>query len=74
MGFRIELVISHLLHPLQVQNLNGTFDRLLPVIVFIHGGAFILGSGDQYSGARLLEHDVVLVNFNYRLGAFGKSI
>ena len=43
------------------------------MIVFIHGGAFILGSGDAYSGARLLERDVIVVNFNYRLGLFGKE-
>ena len=52
---------------------DGKFDKLLPVIVFIHGGAFIIGSGDTYGGARLLERDVVLVNFNYRLGLFGKE-
>jgi len=55
----------------QVQNSDGSFDKLLPVIVFIHGGAFYLGSGDGYGGARLLERDVVLVNFNYRLGPLG---
>ena len=52
---------------------DGKFEKLLPVIVFIHGGAFILGSGDAYSGARLLERDVIVVNFNYRLGLFGKE-
>jgi len=45
-----------------------------PVMVWIHGGAFILGSGatSLYSGERLATHgDVVVVTLNYRLGALG---
>jgi para-nitrobenzyl esterase len=45
-----------------------------PVLVWIHGGAFILGSGSQtlYDGATLARRgDVVLVTINYRLGALG---
>ncbi|KAL7741882.1 hypothetical protein ACLKA6_012099 [Drosophila palustris] len=45
-----------------------------PVIVYIHGGANVLGSGHSSYEAGpqyLLEHDVVLVAFNYRLGALG---
>jgi len=47
---------------------------LKPVMVFIHGGAFVFGSGSQavYDGARFAgRQDVVLVTLNYRLGAFG---
>ncbi|KAH8274162.1 hypothetical protein KR044_013294, partial [Drosophila immigrans] len=46
----------------------------LPVIVYIHGGANVLGSGHSTYEAGpqyLLEHDVVMVAFNYRLGALG---
>ncbi|KAH8285761.1 hypothetical protein KR018_002436 [Drosophila ironensis] len=46
----------------------------LPVIVFIHGGANVLGSGhssDTAGPQYLLDQDVVLVTFNYRLGALG---
>ncbi|KAH8378176.1 hypothetical protein KR093_009833, partial [Drosophila rubida] len=46
----------------------------VPVIVYIHGGANVLGSGHSTYEAGpqyLLEHDVVLVAFNYRLGALG---
>ena len=34
---------------------------LLPVMVFIHGGGFFIGSGlpDFYGPERLLDHDVV---------------
>lgn len=47
--------------------------RDAPVVVFIHGGGFFVGSGSMplYSGEHLAEHDVVVVNFNYRLGALG---
>ncbi len=45
-----------------------------PVMVWIHGGAFILGSGSSpmYDATRLVARgDVVVVTLNYRLGAFG---
>lgn len=46
----------------------------LPVMVFIHGGAFLAGSSAEplYDGAHLAANrDVVLVSLNYRLGVFG---
>ena len=45
-----------------------------PVMVWIHGGAFTIGSGseDYYNGANLASRgDVVIVTINYRLGALG---
>ncbi|MBK7949682.1 MAG: carboxylesterase/lipase family protein [Deltaproteobacteria bacterium] len=45
-----------------------------PVMVWLHGGAFILGSGSTslYSGEQLATRgDVVVVTLNYRLGALG---
>ncbi|MFD9735321.1 carboxylesterase/lipase family protein [Umezawaea sp. NPDC059074] len=44
-----------------------------PVMVFIHGGAFISGSGSipGYDGTRFARDGVVLVTLNYRLGADG---
>ncbi|KAJ8673052.1 hypothetical protein QAD02_004313 [Eretmocerus hayati] len=44
-----------------------------PVMVFVHGGGFIFGSGDDLhlGPDYLLRKDVVLVTFNYRLGVFG---
>ncbi|MGO4442376.1 carboxylesterase/lipase family protein [Mycobacterium sp. 2YAF39] len=43
-----------------------------PVMVWIHGGSFINGSGDIYN-ARLMASrgDMVVVTINYRLGALG---
>lgn len=45
----------------------------LPVMVFIHGGAFITGAGSNpiYNGAALAENGVIVVTLNYRLGSFG---
>jgi para-nitrobenzyl esterase len=45
-----------------------------PVMVFIYGGAFILGATSQplYDGAELARRgDVTVVTLNYRLGALG---
>lgn len=48
-------------------------DGRRPVLVWIHGGAFVTGSGSTpwYDGARLAARDVVVVTCNYRLGALG---
>jgi para-nitrobenzyl esterase len=45
-----------------------------PVMVWLHGGAYVIGSGTSawYRPDRLvIEGDVVVVVVNYRLGAFG---
>ena len=46
---------------------------LLPVLVFLHGGAFVIGSCEAmlYGPQVLLDREVVLVGVNYRLGALG---
>ena len=44
----------------------------LPVMVWMHGGAFILGSGGgEYDPTRLVDKDVIVVTLNYRLGLLG---
>jgi para-nitrobenzyl esterase len=45
----------------------------LPVIVFIYGGGFTIGSSGMpnYGGAAMARRGAVFVNFNYRVGAFG---
>lgn len=48
----------------------GRSDERRPVMVWIHGGALIYGSGDT-DGAPLAEQGVVLVSINYRLGPLG---
>jgi para-nitrobenzyl esterase len=45
----------------------------LPVMVWIHGGAFVFGSGSQpdFSGVQFARQGVILITFNYRLGRLG---
>ncbi|MFW6850617.1 carboxylesterase/lipase family protein [Burkholderia gladioli] len=44
----------------------------LPVLVYIHGGAFTIGSGAQVDGSTIAaQQNLVFVSFNYRLGALG---
>ncbi len=45
----------------------------LPVMVWIHGGAFVFGSGSlpDSSGIQFAKQGVILVAFNYRLGRLG---
>jgi para-nitrobenzyl esterase len=42
-----------------------------PVIVWIHGGSYIISTGAQFDGSALARHGAVVVSINYRLGAFG---
>ncbi|MEU1215485.1 carboxylesterase/lipase family protein [Streptomyces sp. NPDC005791] len=45
----------------------------LPVLVWIHGGAYVFGSSAQpdFDGTVLAGHGLVVVTFNYRLGFEG---
>jgi para-nitrobenzyl esterase len=43
----------------------------LPVMVWIHGGAFINGSGAGVDGTEFAKQGVILVSVNYRLGRLG---
>lgn len=43
----------------------------LPVMVWIHGGSNLNGSGSIYNGAAFAKSGVVMVTVNYRMGAFG---
>ncbi len=47
-----------------------------PIMVWLHGGGYVTGSGSSngYDGSRLAERgDVVVVTLNHRLNAFGYS-
>jgi para-nitrobenzyl esterase len=51
---------------------HATDGRLRPVMVWIHGGGFVVGESDDYDPTKLVEQgDVVVVTINYRLGALG---
>ncbi|XP_033221006.1 cholinesterase 1-like [Belonocnema kinseyi] len=56
------------------RNVRGsTKQKLLPVMVWIFGGGFYVGSSDStiYGPNYLLDQDVILVSMNYRLGVLG---
>ncbi|MCF6385856.1 carboxylesterase family protein [Mycobacterium sp. MBM] len=47
-------------------------EELRPVMVWIHGGAFINGNGAMYDSRWFVDRgDIVVVTLNYRLGALG---
>ena len=50
-----------------------TKGKSLPVMVYIYGGAFVLGASDIpiFEGTNFAKKGVVMVSFNYRLGIEG---
>ncbi|MBG8555091.1 carboxylesterase/lipase family protein [Hymenobacter guriensis] len=52
---------------------SATKKSKLPVMVWIHGGGFVFGSGGgaDFTGASFTKQGVMLVSMNYRLGRFG---
>ncbi|XP_074472783.1 fatty acyl-CoA hydrolase precursor, medium chain-like [Sebastes fasciatus] len=51
---------------------NRAHDAKLPVMVWIHGGGFAMGSASMYDGSALAAYqDVVVVVIQYRLGLLG---
>jgi para-nitrobenzyl esterase len=45
--------------------------RSLPVVVSIHGGSYLAGSGSGTNASQICAAGIVYVSFNYRLGVFG---
>lgn len=48
--------------------------KLLPVCIYIHGGAFNRGTASMHNTASMVswsEEPIVVVSFNYRIGALG---
>ncbi|ELR23916.1 carboxylesterase [Acanthamoeba castellanii str. Neff] len=55
------------------RTLHSSSSEKLPVMVFFHGGSYVMGSG-HFDGSRFVnksDHQVVLVSINYRLNGFG---
>lgn len=44
----------------------------MPVMLYIHGGAFVDGESDTHGPEYFMDENVILVVINYRLGAIGK--
>jgi len=42
-----------------------------PVMVWIHGGALVVGESNEFDATKLVQRGVVVVAINYRLGALG---
>ncbi|XP_069127540.1 pyrethroid hydrolase Ces2e-like [Argopecten irradians] len=52
--------------------LNTSTTNPLPVLLYIHGGSNEVGMGGMFDGDILAGFgDIIVINFNYRLGAFG---
>lgn len=57
---------------LQINVFSPDLSGSLPVIVYVFGGGFVYGSGiEQGRPENLMDRNVVVANFNYRLGALG---
>lgn len=55
--------------PPDIHDENG----LRPVMVYIHGGSYMEGTGNMIDGSILASYgNVIVVTINYRLGVLGK--
>jgi para-nitrobenzyl esterase len=50
---------------------QGDQGKNLPVMVWIHGGGLVSGSGDPFDPTRLVAKGVIVVTINYRIGILG---
>lgn len=52
---------------------GGSTTKNKPVLVYVHGGAWVAGgsSCEVYNGQNIAKEDVIFVSINYRLGIFG---
>lgn len=56
------------------ENIEKSSMKSRPIMLWIHGGSYIHGSGaiNMYDGGKLAgEYGVIVVSINYRLGSFG---
>ncbi|XP_068627126.1 juvenile hormone esterase-like [Battus philenor] len=62
-----DCLVLNIYLPAELQNTT------LPVMVFLHGGGFGVGSGSStfYGPQYLISHEVIVVTLNYRLNAYG---
>lgn len=69
------LCTSLALYTKYFRNFQLTPETKRPVLVFIHGGGFIMGDigRDFYGPDYFIKKDVVLITIQYRLGVLGKS-
>lgn len=73
-GMRVHDTDEHACLTLNVWAPDANEGEPLPVLVWFHGGSFVIGASAQavYDGSLVAaEQNVVVVSANYRLGAFG---
>ena len=56
---------------MQITKTEDELPQGLPVMLYIHGGAFNFMSSGDYRPEYFMDEDVILVVINYRLGSFG---
>ncbi|KAL2856540.1 Alpha/Beta hydrolase protein [Aspergillus pseudoustus] len=69
-----DCLTANVFRPSNSNNTNGTSDKLLPVAIYIHGGAFNRGSASMHNTAPMVAWSTepfIAVSFGYRLGALG---
>ncbi|ELT89551.1 hypothetical protein CAPTEDRAFT_170585 [Capitella teleta] len=66
----VELQDEDCLH-LNIFSPSNSQGKRYPVMVYIHGGSYRVGSGNSFLGHVLAQHGIVVVNINYRLEALG---
>ncbi|XP_022826874.1 cholinesterase 1-like [Spodoptera litura] len=75
-----KIVIEMLLEKLKMQEnclvanvfVPDTLEKNLSVLVYVHGGAFLIGYGNMNKGTQLMKSkDIIMVTFNYRLSVHG---
>ncbi|CAG7821884.1 unnamed protein product [Allacma fusca] len=59
----------------KIETLDGSgghnISKKIPVVVWVHGGAFSFGYSGDYGPSYLLNKELVLVTLNYRVGVLG---
>lgn len=60
-----DCLVLNVFTPMKI--LNGPF----PVLVYFHGGSFIMGSAHTEGITPLIQQNIIVVTVNYRLGALG---
>lgn len=53
---------------------QNVFDGRYPVMVYIQAESFENGDSSLYGPEKLLDKEVVVVTFNYRLGLLGETL
>jgi len=62
-----------MLYCVSVTDVNDTY--LFPVVLFVHADSYDVGTGNAYDGSVLAAFGrLVVVTFNFRLGALGTEI